>query len=272
MIVRSALYVPNYGFFGDARRLVALCEQAEESGWHGFFIWDQIHMGAEPVVDPWVVLAACAAKTTRIKLGALVTPVSRRRPVKLARELLSLDQLSCGRVVAGVGLGSAAEFDRVGERSSGKLRAAALEEGTRYLDRLLHGTEVTLPHISLNERLGPRPADGRIPVWLGMAHTRSQGARRAAALPVDGIVPMRAPWNVHHLLSADELGAVVQRVADAGARVDDVATIGRRTNPECQPIEEYAAAGMTWWLELLHHDVDSARDIDHRTRSGPPQW
>src|SRR5947208_2271803 len=77
--IRSAVYVPLSGSFGDARRLVALCEQAEQSGWDGFFTWDVLYSGVEPMLDPWVVLSACAARTNRITLGALVTPVARRR-------------------------------------------------------------------------------------------------------------------------------------------------------------------------------------------------
>ena len=264
MAIRSAVYVPLSGSFGDARRLVALCEQAEQSGWDGFFTWDVLYSGVEPMLDPWVVLSACAARTNRITLGALVTPVARRRPVKLARELLSLDQLSGGRVVAGVGLGDSAELRMIGEQISAAAFAQRFEAGTVQLDRLL----------SLNGPLGlgPRPTSGRIPLWLGMVHDRPHGPRRAATLPVDGIVPMRRPWDVRHLLGADELRTVVQTVVDAGGRVEDVATIGRRNNPECQPLASYAEAGATWWLELLHPDVDSPHDVDERVRSGPPRW
>jgi alkanesulfonate monooxygenase SsuD/methylene tetrahydromethanopterin reductase-like flavin-dependent oxidoreductase (luciferase family) len=125
--IRSAIYVPLSGTFGDARRLVALCEQAEQAGWDGFFTWDVLYSGVEPTLDPWVVLSACAARTNSITLGALVTPVARRRPVKLARELLSLDQLSGGRVVAGVGLGDSSELRMIGEEVSAAAFAQRFE-------------------------------------------------------------------------------------------------------------------------------------------------
>jgi hypothetical protein len=272
--IRSGVYIANYGPFGDVPRLCALCELAERSGWHGFFIWDQVYSGVEPTVDPWVVLAACAARTGRIKLGAMVTPVARRRPIKLARELLSLDQLSDGRVIGGVGLGDAAGFRQVGEPSSAQVRVRRFEHGTRLLDRLLHETNVTSPADGLNEplTLGPHPTGARIPLWLGMAHDRPQGPRRAATLPVNGIIPIRRPWNVRGLLSADELGALVRTVAESGATLDDVATIGRSRSLECEPLADYVEAGMTWWLELLHHELDSDRDVERRIAAGPPPW
>jgi Luciferase-like monooxygenase len=272
--IRSAVYVSLSESFGDARWLVQLCEQAEASGWDGFFTWDVLYSGVEPILDPWVVLSACAARTNAITLGALVTPVARRRPVKLARELLSLDQLSQGRVVAGVGLGDSSELRMIGEQVSPSAFAQRFEAGTVQLDRLLHQTDATSPTSLLDGPLGlgPRPTNGRIPLWLGMVHDRPHGPRRAATLPVDGIVPMRRPWDLHHLLGADELRTLVQTVVDAGGHVDDVANIGRRTNPGCQPLEAYAEAGATWWLELFHPDVDSLSEVVERVRSGPSRW
>src|SRR5204863_8476837 len=133
-------------------------------------------------LDPWVVLSACAAKTNSITLGALVTPVARRRPVKLARELLSLDQLSGGRVVAGLGLGDSSELRMIGEDVSAAAFAQRFEAGTVQLDRLLHQTDGTSPSSSLDGPLGlgPPPTRRRIPLWLGMVHDRPHGPRPAA--------------------------------------------------------------------------------------------
>jgi hypothetical protein len=272
--IRSGVYVPNYGTFGDVRKLAGLCHEAEQAGWDGFFVWDTIYPGVEPVVDPWVVLSACAATTSHIMLGAMVTAVARRRPMKLARELLSLDQLSGGRVIGGVGLGDSGELRVLGEPSSVGIRRSRFEDGTRRLAQLLQQRPSSSSSSSLTEpvELGPRPTHGRIRLWLGMSHDRPQGAYRAATLPVDGIIPMRRPWDLGRLLDRDGLNGVIRAVRDAGARLEDVATIGRRANPECQPIEGYVETEMTWWLEILHPDVDSDRDVHSRIRSGPPRW
>ena len=95
---------------GTIKGTVELAIEAEKAGWDGFFLWDHI-LGPypEPVVpipDPWILLGAMAAKTRKIKLGAHVTPLARRRPWKVARETVTLDHLSNGRLIFGVGLGN----------------------------------------------------------------------------------------------------------------------------------------------------------------------
>lgn len=270
---RAGVYVPNYGPFGDARRIVSLSIEAERAGWDGFFIWDTVQSGFE-TVDPWVALSACAAQTSQITLGVLVTPVARRRPVILASQLLSLDRLSGGRLVAGVGLGGSDEFRTIGEPASAQDRAPRFEAATRLLDQLLHESDVTSDWASLDRplTLGPKPIGGRLPVWLGIISGRPHGIRRAATLPITGIFPMRVPWDLRRMLDARELGATVAAARAAGASLADVITMGRSTNPESRSLAEYVDAGMTWWLELVHQDVDSPQDVDRIVQAGPPDW
>ena len=99
------LTVRNFGDYFDPRGLAALARDAERVGWDGFFLWDHVQFMPVPTVDPWVALSAIALSTERIRLGPLVTPLPRRRPVKLAREAVSLDHLSNGRLILGVGIG-----------------------------------------------------------------------------------------------------------------------------------------------------------------------
>jgi alkanesulfonate monooxygenase SsuD/methylene tetrahydromethanopterin reductase-like flavin-dependent oxidoreductase (luciferase family) len=103
--VKYGLSLPNHGDYGDIHRLVELAQIAEDSGWDGFFLWDHIARGIAPQVDSWIAMAAIACSTTRMRLGLLVTPLARRRPWKVAREIISLDHLSNGRMILGVGLG-----------------------------------------------------------------------------------------------------------------------------------------------------------------------
>src|SRR5512142_2145902 len=104
--MKYGLYLPNLGAFADARLLADLASEAEQAGWDGFFIWDHIARAwVTGVVDTWVALSAVALNTTTIRFGPLVTPIPRRRPWKLARETASLDRLSGGRLVLGVGTG-----------------------------------------------------------------------------------------------------------------------------------------------------------------------
>ena len=108
------VFVPNFGDYYDPRTLAELAHEAEASGWDGFFIMDHMSLGrSDRFADPWVALAAIAVHTERIRIGPMVTPLPRRRPWKLARETVSLDHLSNGRLILGVGSGSPrdTEFD-----------------------------------------------------------------------------------------------------------------------------------------------------------------
>ena len=100
--MKFGIYVPNFGPYGDARALASLARESEDAGWDGFFIWDHIaRQWPAPMVDPWIALAAIAMTTEHIQIGALVTPIPRRRPWKLSREIVSLDHLSGGRLIFG---------------------------------------------------------------------------------------------------------------------------------------------------------------------------
>src|SRR5829696_4950674 len=143
--MRYGIVMANLGDYADPRVAVRLARAAEAAGWEGFFVWD--HLGfvrGVPSGDPWVILSAVAASTSRLKLGLAVTPLARRRPQVVANALASLDLLSGGRVVFGAGLGgNSEEFAAFGEPGDAKDRAAMLDEGLAVLNGLLSGEPVT---------------------------------------------------------------------------------------------------------------------------------
>src|SRR5215472_18904209 len=114
--MQFAIDLPPFGPFSDPNLVADLAQEAEEAGWNGFFLWDHINYklddSPEPlaVADPWIHLAVMASRTTAIKLGPMVTPLARRRPWKVARETVTLDHLSGGRLVLGVGSGVSGEL------------------------------------------------------------------------------------------------------------------------------------------------------------------
>src|SRR5438270_9700615 len=127
------LELPNAGPCGDARTLAELAALAEAAGWDGVFLEDYIvHWTAAdvPTYDPWIALAAMALNTQQVRLGTTVTPLSRRRPWKLAREAVTLDHLSGGRLTLGVGLGDLGErgLGASGEALNNQERSALLDE------------------------------------------------------------------------------------------------------------------------------------------------
>jgi alkanesulfonate monooxygenase SsuD/methylene tetrahydromethanopterin reductase-like flavin-dependent oxidoreductase (luciferase family) len=142
--MRYAINVPNFGDYADARFVADLARRAEQHGWDGFFVWDHINsaMGrGMPMGDPWVILTAVALATERIRIGTMVTPLPRRRPWKVARETTTLDHLSGGRLILGVGLGTPAdaEFASFGEVPDIAERARKLDEGLEVLTGLWGG-------------------------------------------------------------------------------------------------------------------------------------
>ena len=141
--MKFGLSIPQFEHFADVRRLADLASDAERAGWDGFFVWDHILFDNlwRPMVDPWIALAAIAMRTNSIRIGPMITPLARRRPWKVAREAISLDQLSNGRVILGVGLGAPElwEFGFFGEQTDAKIRARKLDEGLAILEGLLGG-------------------------------------------------------------------------------------------------------------------------------------
>ncbi len=139
--MRFAVGIPNLGDYADPRVLADLAGLAERSGWDGVFCWDHLSRYGEPATDPQIALAAMALATERVRLGAMVTPLARRRPAKVARETVALDRLSRGRLIVGVGLGSHdeeefASFGDPGDRvTRGRMLDEALEVVTALVDR-----------------------------------------------------------------------------------------------------------------------------------------
>src|SRR6478752_1420665 len=164
--MQFAVFLPNFGPFGDTDALVELARDAEANGWNGFFIWDHIQLdGADtgPIVDPWVALTAVACATENLRIGTMITPLARRRPWKLARETVTLDRVSHGRLTFGVGLGYPPEdeFGTFGEETDDRVRADKLDEGLEILDGLWSGEklEYSGEHFQVSgAQFQPRPA------------------------------------------------------------------------------------------------------------------
>src|SRR5262245_21847971 len=87
---------------GTAGEQVEQAVLAERCGWDGVFVWETAYG-----VDPWTLLGAMAAVTSRVRLGTMLTPLPWRRPWKVASQLVTLDELSGGRAILTVGLGAA---------------------------------------------------------------------------------------------------------------------------------------------------------------------
>ena len=164
---------------GPAPEQLEQAELAERAGWDGVFSWETGYG-----VDPWTLLAAIAARTSRVRLGTILTPLPFRRPWKLASQLATLDQLSGGRAIVAVGLGAlGAELPDTGEETDLKIRAARLDEGIDLMQTLWRGGD-RYDGAHYHYRTGTfglaamvRPVQQPIPIWVAARWPRPRAAR-----------------------------------------------------------------------------------------------
>jgi alkanesulfonate monooxygenase SsuD/methylene tetrahydromethanopterin reductase-like flavin-dependent oxidoreductase (luciferase family) len=267
--MKHGVHLPIFGPFGDPRTLVELAVLAEQNGWDGVFVWDHIWFpGSPPTADPIVALGAIAQATENVIIGPLVTPLARRRPAKLARETTTLDQLSNGRFLLGVGLGVPRDYELFGDDPDAKARGDKTDQTLDFLDKAWAGEPVAHdgdePVV-----LEPRPAGGRIPLW-GAARVSAppRPFRRAAQL--DGIAPVPDVYDPRKGVSPEELADVARRVEQHRGTLDgyDVVAIGS-TKRGADPAD-YERAGATWWLEDVHPEIGGLEWAKARISGGPP--
>jgi alkanesulfonate monooxygenase SsuD/methylene tetrahydromethanopterin reductase-like flavin-dependent oxidoreductase (luciferase family) len=282
--MRYAVNVPNFEDYSDVRTVAGLAADAEAAGWDGFFVWDHLAFVKAwklRVADPWMLLTGVALATERLRLGPMVTPVPRRRPWKLARETVTLDRLSGGRLILGVGLGEPPEdeYGSFGEPTDPVVRAAMLDEGLEVLTRLWSGETVSFSgrHYRVEEvAFQPTPVQQpRIPIWVAGAWPRRGPLRRAARF--DGSCPLKvdAGGELVVLEPGDvrELRAVVDRHREDPAAPFDVMLGGATPEDPAAAramLEPLAEAGVTWWQESVDPRQTDLEAFRRRVRKGPP--
>ena len=292
--IKTGVYLPNYGPFGDARAVADLARDAESAGWDGFFLWDHIapyndDFGGGPLicVDPWLALTAAAMQTSSLMLGTTVTTLPRRRPHKLARETVTLDRLSNGRLILGVGIGGGKrEYDHLGEEIDLRARGRMLDEGLEVLVGLWSGEPVQFEgdyyHIEGAQFL-PRPIQQpRIPIWVGGFWPNKRPFRRMARW--DGMFPLFSVFGPEQEPVFKEAVAFVKSERES-LGIDapfDVVKMGMSPGDDPQEaaarIDAAAEGGATWWLELLMPEVYNLNPADpkayevlrNRVMQGPP--
>jgi alkanesulfonate monooxygenase SsuD/methylene tetrahydromethanopterin reductase-like flavin-dependent oxidoreductase (luciferase family) len=276
--VHFGLFLPPFAELADPKVVASLATHAEESGWDGVFLWD--HMLARPgvaVADAWVTMAAIAVATTRLRFGAMVTPLPRRRPWVLARQMATLDQLSDGRLIGGIGLGDDGwtEFSSFGEEVDPVVRGEMLNESLELLRRFLSGMDVHFEgrHFTVNSSpFLPRPQQDPLPIWGAVRWPRRNPLTRIATLqgcfPIfAGSGPPQAPDPADIFTIRDALNAL-------GARpdMDIVVRIALAAHDASKVRETVAAlenAGVTWILEAIAPGA-AASDVADIARAGPP--
>jgi alkanesulfonate monooxygenase SsuD/methylene tetrahydromethanopterin reductase-like flavin-dependent oxidoreductase (luciferase family) len=279
--MQYGLNLPNGGMYHDARSLGEFARLAEEAGWDGVFLEDYIvwqgHQDV-PTFDPWVALAAMALYTERIRLGTTVTALPRRRPWKVARETVTLDHLSNGRLILGVGLGDVTwdkvTFPGFGEVTDVKSRAKMLDEALDVLVGLWSGQPFSFDGAYYHVKevtLLPRPVQTpRIPIWVGGEYPNKGPMRRAARY--DGACLYKT--NNEDMTPADvrAIKAFIENHRSAPAPFDIALGGGQRRDDweqERALIRSLAAEGATWWIEYLPPQIGGLDEIRARIKQGP---
>lgn len=279
--MRYGIELPNAGVCGDPHKLAEFAELAEVAGWDGVFLEDYIVFHDEPTgptCDPAVALAAMALRTSHVRLGTLVTPIARRRPWKLAREFTTLDYLSNGRMVLGVGLGDGSEpsFSAFGEEVDNRRRSALTDEALELVAGFWTGQPISMNGVGYhveNATLQPAPLQTpRIPIWIGGGWPKKAFMRRAARW--DGIVPYihldEGGWRDFTPEEIRQLRADLLSDRDP-AQPFDIVIGGRERRDDWEQeralMQSIADAGATWWMEY-NSSADEATTREHITR-GP---
>jgi probable F420-dependent oxidoreductase len=260
---------------GDVRVLIDLAREAEECGWDGFFLWDTVALANRPpvpIADPWTAFAAIAAVTERIRFGPMVAALPRHDPFQLARRAASIDQLSGGRLVLGVGAGEARDFAAFGDEADTGARAARLDEALEVLAGLWSGQPFT--HRGEHYRMEattflPCPVQQpRLPIWVGGYWPARRPIRRAARW--DGACPLATLSDGTYGITPEILRELVACVGSIRGTVDgfDFLAFGRSGPGES--VAALAEAGATWFVESIDFYRGDLPAVRARIRSGPP--
>jgi alkanesulfonate monooxygenase SsuD/methylene tetrahydromethanopterin reductase-like flavin-dependent oxidoreductase (luciferase family) len=262
--LKFGLSFPNAG---PADRLVAAGQAAEASGWDAVFFWDHIQLVRAmnlDLHDPWVLLGALAQTTSRVRLGAIVTPLPRRRPWKFAREVITLDHLSHGRVIVGAGLGFPpdSDFAVFGDEADERIRGAQLDEALTLAAALWSGEDVAFhgEHFQADARFSPVPVQRpHPPVWIACSWPKRAGVVRARRW--QGIVPISAEGEPLSPAAIAELVAALGPVSDG---FDVVAALAPGHSAA-----DYERAGATWLIESRWPDGDWFAELEAAAARGP---
>jgi len=278
----------NFGFIipaGTSKEIVKLASEAEDAGWDGVFYYDDIYTdGRTEMSAAWPIMAAIAMTTKRIRFGSLLTAIGRRRPWEVARESVTVDHLSNGRLILPTGLGWVGDgaYTKAGMPSERRVRAEMLDEGLEILDGLWSGRpfRYTGKYNQLKTMTFlPRPVQRpRIPIWVVGAWPRPKSMCRV--LKYDGLIPVIKKADGSH-----EEEIPPEKIREMKEFVESNRMVGGRMRREFDIIKDgvtpsnekkakeivtpYAESGATWWTETMW-GVRRISDVRNRIRAGPP--
>ncbi|MFW9870351.1 MAG: LLM class flavin-dependent oxidoreductase [Candidatus Thorarchaeota archaeon] len=268
--MKLGVSIANFGVSSEPRDYIKLAKAVENAGWDGFFLWDHLNWrGNLPNYDTWTLLSAIAANTEKVLIGPLVTALPRRRPQKVAREALTIDHLSRGRFVLGVGLGwpPKHEFRAFGEPFDDTTRAKMLDEALEVITGLWSGEQFSFQgryYQVDNVSYQPTPYNKNgIPIWNGGTWPKKGPFRRAARY--DGIVPAGANTKAKFR----DMMSFVDKYRTKSGSFDWVCSTGYISNKKRETfVNEFNGVGATWYIESW--GTQAYEKQISRVKRGPP--
>ncbi len=271
----------KYGFVfpkSDVHKAIEFAKEAENNGWDAFFVWESLYG-----VDAWITLTAIASKTKKIRLGTMITPLSRMKPWKVASEILTLDLISKGRVVFSVALGAIdTGFAEFGEETDKKIRAELLDEGLEIITQLWKGKfNYKGTHYQIREspffNRHPPPSliqQPRVPIWVVAAWPWEKSMKRA--LKYDGILPaIMLKKGKFEKITPEHVREIKKYIVEKRQIADNFDIVIEGTTPindktQAQEIiKPFEKAGATWWIESMWEET-SLDPVLEKIREGPP--
>ena len=271
---RFGLYLPNFGELANPDNMVKLAKLAEEKGWEGIFLWDHIPTdNSKTAYDPWLLLSLVAVNTEKIRIGTTVTPLARRRPQKIAKEIVTLDHISNGRFTLGIGLGNEKEFVAYGESFIPRETAEKLDESVEILRLLWSGEQVDYKgkHYQIKAQHLPTPVQNQIPIWVGGKWPNKAPFRRAAKY--QGVFPLKVGDGDG--LTDQDYSDILEYIEKHGGDLknyDVVMTVYSEGDPEKDKwMNAYRKAGVNWFIDCLDPGRGSVEELFDRIKRGPPE-
>lgn len=281
--MKYSLSLINFDYMGDLKLVADLAVEAEKAGWDALFLSDHVnwpdmdtaglHLGGH-YVDPWIALGLIADRTDRILIGTAVTPLARRRPTKLAREIITLHRFSGGRFVLGAGSGIwPTEFDDFGDPSDLKVRAEMLDEGLELLQKTWSGKDFN--HSGKHYQARGRtfcPDGAEIPIWVAASWPSMKPLRRAAQY--DGVMIMNTDYA--NSVSFDDVRAIREFISkhrnsekpfNLGVALNSTHDLAA----DIERAEAYEAAGVDWWQEGVFPPAANLDQLRSIVLRGPPR-
>jgi alkanesulfonate monooxygenase SsuD/methylene tetrahydromethanopterin reductase-like flavin-dependent oxidoreductase (luciferase family) len=278
--LRYAIDICPLGDLSEPRSILRLAVAAEESGWDGLSMWDSLGLSmGTTAADLFVTLAGIGVQTRRLRLITSIVALARRRPQLVVQAAGTLDRLSDGRLILGLGAGEdQPDFEAFGDPFERATRIGLMDEGLAIVDAGLRGLRLDHGGPLLTARgavIGPSPVQQpRPPIWMGAM--KPGGLRRAArwegwigvAMSEDGSSMSLAPEAFADLVA---IATAERQALGRAGEPFDVAVLGLSEGAHERASVAFGDAGATWWLESLSPMRGSVDDLEAIVRSGPPR-